>query len=78
MFGFFFTAANPVTSFNQVMNADTKQFNQFFNSMLASGINLAPSPFESGFVSSAHIDDDLQQTLEAAEIAFASIKAGQA
>ncbi len=78
MFGFFFTAANPVTSFNQVMNADTKQFNQFFNSMLASGINLAPSPFESGFVSSAHSDDDLQQTLEAAEIAFASIKAGQA
>ncbi|MFT7686484.1 MAG: glutamate-1-semialdehyde 2,1-aminomutase, partial [Candidatus Azotimanducaceae bacterium] len=41
--------------------------------MLANGINLAPSPFESGFVSSAHQTSDLQQTLDIAERAFASL-----
>lgn len=73
MFGFFFTAANPVTSFNQVMNADTDMFNRFFHAMLDGGVNLAPSPFESGFVSAAHGNTEISKTLEAAEAAFASI-----
>ena len=73
MFGFFFTGANPVTDFSQVMNSDTDRFNHFFQYMLANGINLAPSPFESGFVSSAHQTSDLQQTLDIAERAFASL-----
>ena len=73
MFGFFFSGANPVTSFAQVMNSDTAQFNQFFNTMLENGINLAPSPFESGFVSAAHTEADLVQTLEAAKKAFAGL-----
>jgi len=66
MFGFFFTATDPVTRFSEVMNSDTSRFNQFFNGMLAEGINLAPSPFESGFVSSAHTEQDIDQTLSAA------------
>ncbi len=74
MFGFFFTDANPVTHFSQVMNANTDAFNRFFNSMLAQGINLAPSPFESGFVSSAHDQLAFDKTLSAAAIAFAAIK----
>lgn len=74
MFGFFFTAADPVTHFTQVMNADTEAFNQFFNEMLNQGVNLAPSPFESGFVSAAHTDDDLNFTIEAARVAFGKIK----
>ena len=73
MFGFFFTGAKPVTSFSQVMNADGGRFNQFFNRMLHSGINFAPSPFESGFVSSAHSEEDLQTTLTAAAAAFAAL-----
>ncbi|MFT5211122.1 MAG: glutamate-1-semialdehyde 2,1-aminomutase [Flavobacterium sp.] len=73
MFGFFFTAANPVTSFAQVMNSDTNHFNKFFQVMLKNGINLAPSPFESGFVSSAHQMSDLEQTLDIAKQAFASL-----
>jgi glutamate-1-semialdehyde 2,1-aminomutase len=73
MFGFFFTAANPVTSFAQVMNSDTNHFNKFFQVMLKNGINLAPSPFESGFVSSAHQMSVLEQTLDIAKQAFASL-----
>ena len=69
MFGFFFTEG-PVTSFAQVMNADTERFNRFFNAMLQSGINLAPSPFESGFVSAAHGADELDKTLTAAAAAM--------
>lgn len=73
MFGFFFTSANPVTGFAQVMNANTDQFNTFFNSMLQQGVNLAPSPFESGFISAAHSSEDIEETLRCAEIAFAAL-----
>ena len=73
MFGFFFTSSNPVTRFSQVMNSDTEAFNSFFNSMLRQGINLAPSPFESGFVSAAHEQLEFDKTLEAARQAFIEI-----
>ncbi len=66
MFGFFFTSTSPVTRFSEVMNANTAQFNSFFNGMLSQGINLAPSPFESGFVSAAHSFEDLDRTIDAA------------
>jgi glutamate-1-semialdehyde 2,1-aminomutase len=55
------------------MNANTDQFNTFFNSMLQQGINLAPSPFESGFISAAHSSEDIEETLRCAEIAFAAL-----
>ena len=73
MFGFFFTSAKPVTCFSQAMNANTEQFNSFFHTMLENGINLAPSPFESGFVSAAHGANDIEQTLAAATLAFKKI-----
>lgn len=73
MFGFFFSGSNPVTRFSQVMNSDTEAFNIFFNSMLEQGINFAPSPFESGFVSSAHGQNEFDKTFEAAKHAFAEI-----
>lgn len=73
MFGFFFTAQNPVTRFSEVMNSNTAQFNVFFQEMLKGGINLAPSPFESGFVSAAHTTKDLEFTLEVAKRAFSSL-----
>ena len=41
--------------------------------MLAKGIYLAPSPFESGFVSAAHDDRDIETTLQAADEAFAEL-----
>ena len=70
MFGLFFTNTTPVTSFSQVMNADSKMFNLFFHAMLRQGINLAPSPFESGFISAAHGDKEIKETLEAAKNTF--------
>lgn len=73
MFGFFFTNADPVTNFDQVMGADTELFNQFFNGMLKEGINLAPSPFEAGFISSAHGSAEIEQTLAAAKTTFQNI-----
>lgn len=72
MFGFFFTAPE-VRYFSQVMNTDTARFNAFFNGMLAAGINLAPSPFESGFVSAAHTEADIDATITAARTVFQSL-----
>jgi glutamate-1-semialdehyde 2,1-aminomutase len=65
MFGLFFSAAK-VTSFVQATSADTALFNRFFHGMLARGIYLAPSAFEAGFMSSAHSEQDIADTLEAA------------
>jgi glutamate-1-semialdehyde 2,1-aminomutase len=73
MFGFFFSEADPVTNFEHVMACDAERFTQFFKAMLAKGIYLAPSPFESGFVSAAHDDQDIETTLQAADEAFAEL-----
>jgi glutamate-1-semialdehyde 2,1-aminomutase len=65
MFGLFFTA-EKVTSYAQATLADTALFNRFFHGMLKRGIYLAPSAFEAGFMSSAHSEQDIADTLEAA------------
>ena len=66
MFTFFFTGG-PVTDWESAKQCDTARFGQFFRGMLERGIYLAPSQFEAAFVSAAHSDDDIRQT-----IAFAS------
>lgn len=73
MFGIFFTDAETVTNFQQVMDCDKDRFNQFFHAMLQAGVNLAPSAFEAGFVSSAHTTEDLDATIAAAEKVFAGL-----
>ena len=65
MFGLFFTG-EKVETFAQATAADTARFNRFFHGMLERGIYLAPSAFEAGFMSSAHSDEDIAATLEAA------------
>lgn len=70
MFGFFFTSSESVDTFSHVMNSDTERFNRFFHAMLEAGVNLAPSPFESGFVSSAHSEKEIALTLEAVGSSF--------
>ena len=70
MFGLFFSAEQQVTTFAQVMQCDQALFKRFFHAMLEAGIYLAPSAFEAGFVSAAHSDEDLDKTLEIAEIIF--------
>lgn len=66
MFGLFFTEDTSVSCFSQVMQCDQSVFKRFFHAMLERGIYLAPSAFEAGFVSSAHREEDLQYTVDAA------------
>lgn len=72
MFGLYF-AAQPPTSFAEVMQMDKEAFNRFFHAMLDQGIYLAPSAFEAGFVSAAHTDADIAATISAARHAFAAV-----
>ena len=66
MFGLFFTNQKAVTSFRQVMQCSVEAFKVFFHGMLANGVYLAPSAFEAGFVSMAHSEDDISDTIGAA------------
>jgi glutamate-1-semialdehyde 2,1-aminomutase len=73
MFGMVFTDQGPVRSYEQVAAADVERFRKFFHGMLDEGIYFAPSAFEAGFVSAAHSDDDLDQTIAAAAKVFATL-----
>jgi len=70
MFGLFFSTEATVSRFTQVMECDQALFKRFFHAMLAEGVYLAPSAFEAGFVSAAHSDEDLSNTLAAAGRVF--------
>lgn len=72
MFGIYFLPERP-TGFADVMKADQQAFNRFFHEMLGRGVYFAPSTFEAGFVSIAHTDDVIAQTVEAARGAFAEV-----
>ncbi|MCK5577395.1 MAG: glutamate-1-semialdehyde 2,1-aminomutase [Dehalococcoidales bacterium] len=74
MFGLFFTEEEKITSFDQVVNlCNADRFNLFFHGMLNEGVYLAPSSFEAGFVSSAHTQADLDETIAAAGKVLASL-----
>ncbi len=73
MFGLFFTEQSQVSRFEHVSQCDVERFKRFFHGMLAQGINLAPSAFEAGFVSSAHTDAQIQATVESADRVFAGL-----
>jgi glutamate-1-semialdehyde 2,1-aminomutase len=73
MFGLFFSG-EKVTRYDQATAADTALFNRFFHGMLKRGVYLAPSAFEAGFLSSAHSDQDIADTLQAAREALAEAK----
>lgn len=73
MFGLFFTEESKVTNYQQVTACNIDRFNRFFHGMLDHGVNLAPSAYEAGFVSAAHTDQDIDETLEAANKVFASL-----
>lgn len=74
MFGLFFTEQSSVESYADVTKCDVQAFNTFFHKMLEQGVYLAPSAFEAGFMSLAHSDEDIEQTLVAADRAFAAMK----
>jgi len=73
MFGLFFTA-EKVETYTQATQCDVAAFNRFFHAMLRQGVYLAPSAFEAGFMSAAHTEKDIAETLLAARAAFREVK----
>jgi glutamate-1-semialdehyde 2,1-aminomutase len=72
MFTIFFSPS-PVTNWASASKADTARYAAFFNAMLEGGVYLPPSQFESSFLSTAHQEAEISQTLIAAQRAFAII-----
>lgn len=70
MFGLFFTHQKQVVNYQQASACDTALFTRFFHGMLKEGIYLAPSAYESGFLSILHDRDLIDRTLIAAEKVF--------
>ena len=69
MFGFFLFDALP-QNYARVMTTDNKRFNTFFHGMLDRGVYFAPALYEAGFVSAAHSDADIAETVEVATDIF--------
>ncbi|GBF77302.1 glutamate-1-semialdehyde 2,1-aminomutase [Paenibacillus sp. 598K] len=64
---------HPVTDYEEAQATDGELFGRYFRVMLDRGVCLAPSKYEAWFLTTAHTDEDIDQTLEAAEAAFASL-----
>lgn len=75
MAGFFFNR-DDVNNFDDARTCDLKMFAKFYQQMLSRGIYLAPSQFEACFVSLAHTEDDIAQTIQAANDSMATLQAG--
>ncbi|HVT56825.1 MAG TPA: glutamate-1-semialdehyde 2,1-aminomutase [Thermoanaerobaculia bacterium] len=77
MLGLFFTAA-PVENLDDVDASDRRRFSRVFHHLLAAGIHLPPSPYETLFVSTAHGEEEIAATLAAFDRALASESAESA
>lgn len=73
MFTVFFTDAEACRNHQDVGGCDLERFGRFFNAMLDEGVYLAPSQFEAAFMSAAHSDSDIDDTIAAAGRALASL-----
>ena len=73
MWGVFFTEEDRVYRYDQVISCDTLRFSSFFHGMLEQGIYLAPASFEAGFMSAAHSEQDIDNTLTAATKVFKNL-----
>ena len=72
MFGIFFSE-KEVYNYEDAASADQEAFKIWFHSMLEQGIYLAPSQFETVFMSLAHTKEDIEKTIEAAGVAFKKV-----
>ncbi|MGQ9498932.1 MAG: glutamate-1-semialdehyde 2,1-aminomutase [Dissulfurimicrobium sp.] len=66
----FFGQTGPIVDFESALRSDTGRYAEFFRAMRNEGVYLAPSQFEAAFVSLAHGWEEIEWTLEAAELAF--------
>ena len=73
MIGFFFTT-EEVTNYEKAKSSNLEYFATYYREMANNGVFLPPSQFEGLFLSTAHSDEDIEKTLQAAEKAFAVIK----
>ena len=74
MWGVFFTDAEKVSNYEQVMSGNIDAFNRFFHGMLHEGIYLAPACYEAAFMSAAHTEQDIDNTVTAATRVFKTLK----
>jgi glutamate-1-semialdehyde 2,1-aminomutase len=72
MFTVFFSAG-PIHNYDEASTCDIPTFRRYFAAMLQAGIYLAPSQFETGFVSTAHTDEDIDTTLRAGAAALQAV-----
>jgi glutamate-1-semialdehyde 2,1-aminomutase len=70
MFGLYFSGVERIVNFEQSGAVDVERFKRFFHAMLGKGVYLAPSAYEAGFVSSAHTEEHISATINAAKEAF--------
>jgi glutamate-1-semialdehyde 2,1-aminomutase len=75
MVSMFFTRG-PVIDFASAASSDTEAFKDFFWHMIRRGVYVAPSQYEAGFISTAHSEEDLEETFEAAGEWFARTGSG--
>ncbi len=73
MFGFFLLDTLP-QNYPQVMKSDGAKFNQLFHGLLDRGVYIAPALYEAGFVSAAHSEDDIAQTIAVAREVFSLLQ----
>ena len=66
----FFNEAEKLESFDEVMTSDSEKYGRYFRMALESGIYLAPSQFEAAFVSAAHSNEDIDNTIKASLLAL--------
>ncbi|MDH6363369.1 glutamate-1-semialdehyde 2,1-aminomutase [Enterococcus sp. PF1-24] len=74
MWGFFFNE-NTVHDFNDSKNSDQELFAKVHRALIGQGIYIAPSQYESNFLSTCHTEEDIQQTIQAFEVAFKQVEA---
>jgi glutamate-1-semialdehyde 2,1-aminomutase len=74
MWGFFFHTG-PIRNFEDAKNSDIELFRKFFHAALDRGVYLAPSAFEAGFMSAAHGDREVAETLQRLEDAMRAARA---
>ncbi|WP_300560715.1 glutamate-1-semialdehyde 2,1-aminomutase [Companilactobacillus sp.] len=73
MWGYFFNEG-PVENFADVQKSDKDYFSRFFQYVIKRGIYLAPSPYETSFISTKHTDADIDKTIEVFSDAFANVE----
>lgn len=62
--GSVFFTETPVTDYVSAKTSDTARFSEYFRYMLNHGIHMAPSQFEAMFLSDAHTQEDIRETLD--------------